>query len=74
MQWRSQDEQVMWAQHGHTQHVCNTHLLGNLGHTPALKIIHSEKSSDAIFGHKYHSFSPTCMLALSPHETCDRTC
>ena len=26
----------MWAQHGHIQCVCNTHLLGELGHTPAM--------------------------------------
>ena len=36
-QWRSQDVQViMWAQHGHTQCV-NTHLLRDLGDTPAMK-------------------------------------
>ena len=38
MQWRSQDEQVMWAQHGHIQCVHNMHLLGKLGHAPAMKI------------------------------------
>ena len=44
MQWCSQDEQVTcMAQHGHTHCMRNTHLLGDLGHTPA------------IFGHKYHS-------------------
>ena len=73
-QWRSQDEQVTWAQHGHTQCVRNMHLLGHLGHTPAMKIIHSEIASEAVFGHKYNSFSLTCMLASCPHETCDRTC
>ena len=35
-QWRSQDVQVTWAQHGHTQCV-NTHLLRDLGNTPAMK-------------------------------------
>ena len=55
-QWRSQDEQVTWAQHGHTQCVrINMHLLGDLGHTPAMKILHSEITSEAVFGHKYHS-------------------
>ena len=48
-QWRSQDEQVMWAQHGHTQCVHNT--------------IHSEIASEAVFGHKYHSSDlPVCSL------------
>ena len=67
----------MWGQHGHTQCVCNMHLLGNLGHAPAmksLKVIHSEIASEAIYSHKYHSFSLTCMLASRPHETYDRTC
>ena len=36
-EWRSQDEPVTWAQHGHTQFVRNTHLLGDLGHAPATK-------------------------------------
>ena len=36
-QWHSQDEQVMWAQHGHTQCVRNSHLPGDLGHVPAMK-------------------------------------
>ena len=36
-QWRSQDEQVTWAQHGHIQCVHNTHLLGELGHAPTTK-------------------------------------
>ena len=66
LQWRSQDEQVTWAQHGHTQRVRNTHLLGDLGHTPAMKIfsiIHSEIASEAVFGHKYHSsVLPVCSL------------
>ena len=73
-QRRSQDEQVMWAQHGHTQCVRNMHLLGDLGHAPAMKIIHSEIASEAVFGHKYNSFSLTCMLASYPNETCDRAC
>ena len=36
-QWHSQDEQVMWAHHGHTQCVRNTHLLEDMGHVPAMK-------------------------------------
>ena len=44
-QWRSQDVQVMWAQHGHTQCI-NTHLLRDLGNTPAMKtFIHFEIAS-----------------------------
>ena len=58
--------------------VCNTHLLGDLGHALTMKnlnfkIIHFEIASEAIFCHKYNSFSLTCMLASCPHETCDRT-
>ena len=49
-QRRSQDEQVTWVQHGHTQCGCNTHLLGDLGHMKNLKIIHSEITSEAICG------------------------
>ena len=38
-QQHSQGEQDIytWAQHGHNQCMCNTHLLGNLGHVPTLK-------------------------------------
>ena len=34
LQWRSQNEQVTSAHHGHTQCVRNTHSLGDLGHAP----------------------------------------
>ena len=65
-QWRSQDEQVTLAQHGHTQCVRNMHLLGDLGHAPAMKIFkltHPEITSEAIFSHKYHSSDlPVCSL------------
>ena len=27
-----------------------------------------------LFGHKYNSFSLTCMFTSYPHETCNRTC
>ena len=77
MQWRSQDEQVTWAQRGHTPCVRNTHLLGDLGRAPPMKnfkIIHSEIASEAVFGHKYNSFSLTRMVASCMHETSDRTC
>ena len=37
-QCRSQDEQVTWALHGHILCMCNMHLLGELGDTPAMKI------------------------------------
>ena len=37
-QWHSQDEQVTWTQHGHIRCACNSHLLGKLGHTPAMKM------------------------------------
>ena len=60
-----------WAQHGHTQcavrNTTHNHLLGDLGHAPAMKIIHSEIASEAVFDHKYHSFSRTCMLAFMSH-------
>ena len=56
----------MWTQSGPTQCVCNTHLLGNLGHA-GMKIIHPEISSEAVYSHKYHSFSLTCMLASCLH-------
>ena len=73
VQWRSQDWQVTWAQHGHIQCARNTHLLGELGDAPATNFfIHSEIASEAVFGHKYHSFSLTCMLASRQHES-DRT-
>ena len=40
LQWRSQDEQVTWAQHGHTHCVRSyMRLLGDLGHAPAMKIL-----------------------------------
>ena len=55
---------------GHTQCVRNTthnHLLGDLGHAPAMKIIHAEIASEAVFCHKYHSFSHTCMLTFMSH-------
>ena len=35
---RSQDEQVMWAQHGHIQRVHNTHLLGDLGRAESVRV------------------------------------
>ena len=49
-QWHSQNEQVTWVQHGHTQCVCNMHLLGDLGHIPTMifLIIHSEIASEAV--------------------------
>ena len=71
-QSRSQDEQVTWARHGHIQCASNMHLLGELGQAPAIEIMHSEIASKAIFGHKYHSFSLTCMLASHRRES-DRT-
>jgi len=37
---------------GHIQCAHNTHLLGELGHAPAMKIIYSEITSEFIFGHK----------------------
>ena len=41
----------------------STHLLGDLGHTPTIKTLHSEIASEAVFGHKYHSSDlPVCSL------------
>ena len=37
-QWCTQDEQVTWAQHGQIQCMHNTHLLGELGHAPAMTL------------------------------------
>ena len=57
------------------QCVCNMHLLGGpVTCSRYEKFIHSEIASEAVFGHKYHSFSLTCMLTSCPHETCDHTC
>ena len=36
-----QDEQVTWAQLGPIQCAGNTHLLGELGDAPAMKMLHS---------------------------------
>ena len=65
------------AQHGHTQYLRNTYLLGDLGHVPAMKKIHSEITSEAIFSHKYHSSDlPVCSLhvhmklAIAHANTC----
>ena len=55
-QWRSQDEQVTLAQHGHIQCAHGMHLLGELGHAPAMEIIHSEITSEAVFS------QPVCSL------------
>ena len=60
-QWHSQDEQVMWALHGHIQCARTQHTSASVW--KFLEIIHSEISSEAIFGHKYHSFS----LSLHVH-------
>ena len=41
---------VTWAQHGHIPCAHNTHLFGELGHAPAMKIfetVHSEIASEA---------------------------
>ena len=62
---------------GHIQCSRNTHLLGELGYAPAMKIyfeiIHSEivseTVSEIVSGHKYHSFTLTCMLTSRPHES-----
>ena len=65
-QWRSQDEQVTWAHHGHTQSARNTHLLGDLRHAPAKKIFFNYTLWDRFwgrFGHKYNSSDlPVCSL------------
>ena len=56
----------------HIQCMHNTHLLGELGHTPAMKF-YTDITSEAVFGHKYHSFSHTCELTSRPYES-DHTC
>ena len=55
-QWHSQDVQVPWAQHGHTQCVRNTHLVENLGHTPAVEI-YKFYTLKLLFAYKYYSFN-----------------
>ena len=40
-------------------------------HVSARKSGARSHSEIAVFGHKYHSFSFTWMLASCPHETCD---
>ena len=59
----SQDEQVTWAQHGHTQCVHNTHLLGDLGHAPAMKHF-TLRSLLRPFSTQIPFFSLTCMLVF----------
>ena len=58
---------------GHIQCSRNTHLLGELGHAPAMnfffEIIHSELVSEIVSGHKYHSFTLNCMLTSRSHES-----
>ena len=78
MQWRSQDEQVTRAQHGHsrgtaclgTLSVCVTwhtyNAKGSEGLLPPRKKLGI--ASEAVFGHKYHFFSLTCMLTSCPHK------
>ena len=66
-QWRSQDEQVTWAQHEHIQCARN---MRELGHALAMKVLHSEIASEAVFDHKYHSFSLTvCSLHVHMKAT-----
>ena len=58
-QWHGQNEQVTWAHHRHIQCTPSMHLLGEMGHAPAIKvfwIIHPEIASEAVLGNKYHSF------------------
>ena len=58
-QWHGQNEQVTWAHHRHIQCMPSMHLLGEMGHAPAIKvfwIIHPEIGSEAVLGNKYHSF------------------
>ena len=48
---------------GHIQCACNTHLLEELGHAPAVKIfIHSEIASEIVFGHTILSVLPVYLL------------
>ena len=64
-QCRSQDEQVTWAQHEYIQCACYMHLLVELGHTPAMKIIHPEITSEAVFAtNTTLSVLPVCLLHI----------
>ena len=51
--------------HGHSMPW--VHLLGELAIFG--EIIHYEIVSEAIYGHKYHSFSLACMLTSRPYKT-----
>ena len=57
----------------HTQCMHNRGTGTPSHHEIIFEIIHSEITSEAVFGHKYHSFSLTCMRASRPHES-DHTC
>jgi len=57
----------------HTQCMHNRGTGTPSHHEIIFEIIHSEITSEAVFGHKYHSFSFTCMRASRPHES-DHTC
>ena len=59
-QWRSQDEQVTWAQHAHS----SVHLLGRAWSHHEIR--HSETASEAVFNHKYH-FSVLSVCSLRMH-------
>ena len=54
VQWYSQNEQVTWAQHVHSMGtlsacVANMHLLGDLGHAPAMNNLHTLRSLLRLF-------------------------
>ena len=67
VRWHSQDEQVTW-----TQHALGTSARGTgacSSYQIFGEIIHYEIVSEAVYGHKYHSFSLACMLASRPYKT-----
>ena len=51
-QWCTQDEQVT---HGHIQCMRNTHLLGELGHAPAMKIFFKSYTLRLLLDHHFQT-------------------
>ena len=65
----------MWAQHDHIQCVRNTHLLGELGHAPAIQIFFdSEIASEAFLAtNTTLAVLPVCSLHVHMKVISDHT-
>ena len=64
--------QVLWVEDEHIQCARNTHLLGELGHAPAMKLYTLRSLLRPSLATNTHSFRLTCKLASCPHDN-DRT-